>query len=179
MKVAFGPALPVGTAGENEYYDLWLSRYTKAEELLRLLENATPADLAPACAAFVADSEPSLAASLTIARYLVDVEGKKSSAEQVHAAVRSFVDSGTLEVARKGKVKVFDLARSLPEETRVTQSADGSRIELTVRVGPEGSLRPEVLIGAAIEASSLDATVVRVTRTDILVESEGVWARPL
>jgi radical SAM-linked protein len=179
MKAAFGPALPVGCAGENEYYDLWLSRYTRAEELLRLLENATPADLAPTGAAFVADSEPSLAASLTIARYLVDVEGKKSSAEQVHAAVRSLVDSKTLEVAHKGKAKVFDLARSLPEEMRVMQSADGSRIELTVRIGPEGSLRPEVLIGAAIEAASLKATVVRVTRTDILVESEGVWTRPL
>ena len=28
MKVAFGPALPVGTASENEYLDVWLTRYT-------------------------------------------------------------------------------------------------------------------------------------------------------
>jgi hypothetical protein len=94
--------------------------------------------------------------------------------------MKSLVDSGTLTVTHKGKHKVFDLARSLPEETRVTQSADGSRIELAVRIGPEGSLRPEALIRAALEAASLEATVVRVTRTDTLIEQqEGLWARPL
>ena len=180
MKVAFGPALPVGTAGESEYYDLWLTRYTRAEELLQLLANATPGDLSPVHAAFVADAEKSLTAALTIAEYVVQVEGRESSAEQVHAAVMRLVASGPFEVAHKGKVKVFDLARSLPKETRVTQSADGSNIELTVRMGPEGSLRPEALVRAALEAASLQATVVRVTRTDTLAEDqEGIWARPL
>jgi len=180
MKVAFGPALPVGTASENEYYDIWLTRYTKAEELLSLLAGAMPQDLAPTAVAYVGDSEPSLGAALTIAKYHVEVAGKGSLAQQVHAAMKSLVDSGTLTVTHKGKHKVFDLARSLPEETRVTQSADGSRIELTVRIGPEGSLRPEALVRAALEAASLDATVVRVTRTDTLIEQqEGLWARPL
>jgi len=180
MKVAFGPALPVGTAGENEYYDIWLTRYTKAEELLSLLIGAMPQDLAPTAAAYVGDSEPSLGAALTIAKYHVEVAGKGSLAQQVHAAMKSLVESGTLTVTHKGKQKVFDLARSLPEEMRVTQSADGSRIELTVRIGPEGSLRPEALVRAALEAATLNATVVRVTRTDTLIEhQEGLWARPL
>jgi radical SAM-linked protein len=180
MKVAFGPALPVGTAGENEYYDIWLTRYTKAEELLAALTNAMPSDLAPTHAAFVGDREPSLTASLTIARYEVEVTGKESSAEQVHAALNRLVELGTLTVTHKGKQKVFDLARSLPEETRVTQSADGSKIALTVRIGPEGSLRPEALVAAALESASADASVVRVTRADSLIENEeGLWARPL
>jgi radical SAM-linked protein len=180
MKVAFGPALPVGTAGQNEYYDIWLTRYTKAEELFELLLNVMPGDLAPTRAAYVPDSDPSLGASLTIAQYEVEVSGKESSTDQVHAAMKSLVDSGTLTVTHKGKQKVFDLARSLPKETRVTESADGSRIELTVRIGPEGSLRPEALVRSALEAASLDASVVRVTRTDTLIEAqEGLWARPL
>jgi radical SAM-linked protein len=180
MKVAFGPALPVGTAGENEYYDIWLTRYTRAEELFELLAAAMPSDLAPKKAAYVPDSEASLGASLTIANYQVEVRGKESSANQVHAAMKSLVDSGTLTVTNKGKQKVFDLAQSLPKETCVTESADGSRIELTVRIGPTGSLRPEALIRAALEAASLEASVVRVTRTDTLIEKEeGLWARPL
>jgi hypothetical protein len=84
-----------------------------------------------------------------------------------------------LNVEHKGKTKVFDLARCLPEEMRVSESADGSDIELTVRMGPDGSLRPEALVRAALETASLDASVVRVTRTDTLIEQEGgVWARP-
>jgi radical SAM-linked protein len=180
MKVAFGPALPVGTAGENEYLDIWLTRYTKAEELLGLLLAAMPHDLAPTMSAYVPDSEPSLGAALTIAKYLVEVRGKESSVDQVHAAIVNLVDSGTLTVTNKGKHKVFDLARSLPEETRVKESADGSTIEVVVRIGPDGSLRPEALVRAALEAASLQASVVRVTRTDTLIETqEGLWARPL
>jgi radical SAM-linked protein len=180
MKAAFGPALPVGTAGENEYYDVWLTRYTSAEELLALLVSATPRDLAPLQAAFVADTEPSLTASLTIAEYEVRVAGKESKAEKVRAALNRLVESGTLQVEHKGKQKVFDLARSLPKETRVTESADGSDVMLTVRIGPEGSLRPETLVRTALESASADASVVRVTRTDTLIEQEGgVWARPL
>jgi radical SAM-linked protein len=180
MKVAFGPALPVGTAGMNEYYDLWLTRYTKAEEFLGLLEAATPKDLAPSKAAFVANSLPSLAAALTIVTYEVDVAGKESSAEEVHGALAGLVGTGTLEVEHKGKKKVFDLARSLPKEVRVNQSAGGSQVSLTVRIGPEGSLRPEAFIKAALGAAKVDASVVRVTRTDTLIEAEeGVWTRPL
>ena len=180
MKIAFGPALPVGTAGEKEYYDLWLTRYTGAEKLLGLLAGAMPVDLAPTVASFVAESEPSLAAALTIAKYDVRVAGRESEPGSVNEALESLVSSGTLSVAHKGKAKVFDLARSLPEETRVSESADGSRVAVTIRIGPEGSIRPEALVGAALEAASLDASVARVTRTDVLVElEEGAWARPL
>ena len=180
MKVAFGPALPVGTAGEKEYYDIWLTRYTSAEEVLVLLRAAMPDDLAPTQAAFVAESEPSLAATVTITKYRVEVRGRESSAGEVRAALGRLVDSGMLVVTHRGKEKIFDLARSLPEETRVSESADGSEIELAVRIGPEGSLRPEVLVNTALESAKLDASVARVTRTDSLIETkEGIWARPL
>jgi radical SAM-linked protein len=180
MKVAFGPALPVGTAGENEYLDVWLKRYTTAEELLTRLVSATPADLAPLEAKFVSAKEPSLTAALTIAMYDVDVTGEESSANRVRDALESVVGTGTLSVEHKGKQKVFDLARSLPEEARVTDRDEGCEINLTVRMGPEGSLRPEVLIREALRTASLCALVAHTTRTDTLVElEEGVWARPM
>jgi len=66
MKVAFGPALPVGTAGLEEYLDVWLTRYTTAQEALGRLSDATPMGLAPQHAAFVSERDPSLGAVLTI-----------------------------------------------------------------------------------------------------------------
>ncbi len=181
MKVAFGPALPVGTAGENEYYDVWLTRYTGADEALSRLVEATPADLAPSEARYVGGGEPSLAAALTIAVYRVSIEGKESQADRVRGALDDIVARGTLTVQRKGKDKVFDLARSLPKEARVDGQEDGSSIvELAIRVGPEGSLRPEVLLSQALAASSLDASVAHTTRTDTLIETpEGSWVRPV
>lgn len=180
MKAAFGPALPVGTAGENEYLDVWLTRYTSAEETLVRLRASTPADIAPLEARYVADKEPSLTAAITIAKYVVTVVGKESSAEQVRTALNSVVGGGTLSVEHKGKQKVFDLAHCLPEEVRVEDHEDGCSVVLTVRMGPQGSLRPELLIREALRMASLDAAVSHTTRADTLIESdEGVWARPV
>ena len=180
MKIAFGPALPVGTAGENEYYDVWLKRYTTGEEALESLSFATPEDLRPSEVRYVSESERALGAALTIARYRVAVEGKESAESGVRDAIESLVSSGTLTVQHKGKAKVFDLTRSLPEETRVSESVNGSEVELAVRIGPEGSLRPDVLVRSAIQAAALDAHVSRTTRTETLTVAEGGdWVRPL
>ena len=179
MKVAFGPALPVGTAGLEEYLDVWLTRYTTAEEALASLAAAMPTGLTPDHAKFVSERDKSLTATLTIARYEVDIKGKESSAQQVQTALDSAIAETTLTVVHKGKNKVYDLARCLPEEARVTGREDGSRVALTVRMGPDGSLRPEVLIRAALEAAALDAFVATKTRTATLVETEEGWARPM
>jgi radical SAM-linked protein len=180
MKVAFGPALPVGTAGDNEYYDVWLTRYTAGEEVLTSLLDSTPRDLAPIDVRYVADGEPSLGAAITIAVYRVTVTGEESSASQVRTALQSLVGSGSLTVQRKGKDKVFDLTRSLPKEARVGETDGGSEVEIAVRMGAEGSLRPEVLVSQALSQASLDATVAHTTRTETFIEtSEGSWARPV
>jgi len=180
MKVAFGPALPVGTAGDNEYYDVWLTRYTEGSEVLASLRASTPGDLAPIDVRFVADGEPSLGAAITIAVYRVAVTGRESSASQVRMALESFVRSGSLTVQRKGKDKVFDLTRSLPKEACVGDKDGGSEVEITVRMGPDGSLRPELLVSQALSHASLDAAVAHTTRTETFIEtSEGSWARPV
>lgn len=181
LKAAFGPALPVGTAGENEYFDVWLTRYTEAKEALRLLSGAAPADLAPVEARYMADSVPSLTAALTIAIYLVELDGEEIKSEKMHAALSQVLSEGELVVVqKKGKQKVFDLARSVPKDPRVMDRDGGANIELAVRMGPEGSLRPDSLIRAALERAGVTASAVRTTRLDALVETdEGVWSRPV
>lgn len=180
MKVAFGPALPVGTAGNDEFYEVWLTRYTDAETILKRLIAATPADLAPTRATFVGDREPSLGAGITIARYSVELEGTEVVADRVRDGIATIVSSGELTVEHKGKRKVFDLTRSLPEETRVGVADGRTVIDLVVRMGPEGSLRPESLVTSAFAAAGLETPVMRTTRTHTLMETEaGEWARPV
>lgn len=180
LKAAFGPALPVGTAGEREYLDVWLTRYTDAAEALRSLQDATPEELAPSEAVYVGDKEPSLTAALTIANYRIEVAGEENDAEKVHAEISRLMAEGSFAVEHKGKQKVYDLTRSLPKEPRVYGQEDGVGIDLVVRMGPEGSLRPETLVRAALTPSSANSSVVRTTRTQTLVESEeGVWSRPV
>ena len=107
------------------------------------------------------------------------VDGKELRADSVMAALEQVRSAGTLEVEHRRKTKVFDLARSLPKEPRVSDSDEGVLVSLTIRMGPEGSLRPEVLLKAAFAAAHINGVVTDVTRTDTLTErEEGVWSRP-
>jgi len=180
LKAAFGPALPVGTGGNNEYFDVWLTRYTEASEALGLLRGASPADLAPIEARYVAGGTPSLTAVLTIAQYDIEVDGKEIDSQKMRSALAQILSAGEFAIEHKGKHKVYDLTRSIPEDARVGDRDGGVIVELTVRMGPEGSLRPEILIRAALKAAEIETTAVRTTRRDTLVEDdEGVWSRPV
>ena len=174
MRVAFGPALPVGTAGEREYYDLVLTRFVPAAQACAALAAVTADDLAPLECAYVSGREKSLAAALTIADYDVTVEGGIPQ-EEIERSLRALAEGGTLSVDHKGKQKVFDLAEALPKEPEVTSVEGRCVVRMTIRMGEQGSLRPEVFVAAALGRDVRTA----VTRTDLFVEDEGVWRRPL
>jgi len=180
LKAAFGPALPVGTAGENEYLDVWLREYTDAAHAATVLAQVSPDDLSPTAARYVAGSEPSLTAALTIGVYSVELQGRELAPERVHTALEEVLAAGELTVASKGKQRVYDLTRSVPKDVRVLDREGGVSVELAIRMGPEGSLRPEALVRAAVEPTTAEVTAVHTTRLESLVESdEGVWSRPL
>ncbi len=179
MKLAFGPALPVGTAALREHFDVWTTRYVPAAEAMRALADATPPELAPHAVAYVAHREPSLGAAVTLAEYDVYMEGKGVTEEAVQRALDTVIGSGRLDVEHKGKQKVFDLSRSLPKEVRVRPTGSGVTATVTTRMGQEGSLRPDMLCTVALSRARCDGAVVRVTRTDTLIEEEEGPRRPL
>ncbi len=170
MKVAFGPALPVGTSGEAERYDVWLTSFLPPAEALDGLRRATPVVLAPSQVAYAREGEPSLAAALTLAHYEVEVEGEQARTDEVRKALASVLADATLTLERKGGTKVFDLDECLPKEPIVEASEGGVTVRLTIRMGGSGSLRPEALIASALECSRVDAAVSAVVRTDLSSE---------
>ena len=179
MKAAFGPALPVGTAGEHEYFDVWLTSYIPAPDVLKRLAGAFPADISPVAVRYVAEAEPTLTAAITIACYEVGVQRTEAvGSRELSEALSDVVAGGELTVEHKGKTKVFDLARALPEEPRVGEKDRGLVVTLTTRIGPEGSLRPEALIHEALRRAGHDGGISSVTRTDLLVEKGTERVRP-
>jgi len=83
--------------------------------------------------------------------------------------------TGGLTAAQKGKQKFFDLAMALPKEPEVMSDAGRSAVRMWVRMGPQGSLRPETFMSAAIGPGR----PVAVTRTELFIEGEQGWSRPL
>jgi radical SAM-linked protein len=179
MKVAFGPALPVGTAGEREYLDIWLVRYVPAEEVLGRFSAVMPPGISPFEARYVSSAEASLSAACTVAMYELTVTGEGVTPEQIQEALDDIVRVGSLSVEHKGKTKFFDLQRSLPKEPRVRSYEGSTIIEMTVRMGQEGSLRPETLLAAAFSQSGVGGAVRQVTRKDTLIDFEGSLVRPI
>jgi radical SAM-linked protein len=170
MKAAFGPALPVGTAGLAEAYDVWLTRFVPPAQALAALRAVSSADLMPENARYMPETAPSLTAEMTVAEYSVDVEGRGVGPEKVREGLEAVRADGSITVEHKGANKVFDLAVFLPKEPTVGPHDRGASVQLTTRKGASGTLRPEMLIARALERVSLAADVVRVTRTRLRPE---------
>lgn len=170
VKVAFGPALPVGTEGRAESFDLWLTRYVPAAHALEALRGASPEGLRPVGAVYVPESEPSLAAAMTLADYEVVVEGPGMGPDRLAEALERTVARGSLVMRHKGKDKVYDLSVCLPEGTRTGGEEGRAVVLLTVRMGPWGSLRPDALVAEAVRESGLHGAVTLVTRTGLRSE---------
>lgn len=173
MKVAFGPALPVGTAGLAESYDVWLTRFVTPKDALAMLRAATPEDLGPLEAVYVPESAPSLTAALTIAEYEVEAGGPGVGPDQVRQGVRAVLADGSLTLQHKGTPKVFDLTTYLPKEPVVGASPGGAVVRLTTRITATGTLRPEALIAEALSRVSAEGRVTSVTRTVLRPQGDG------
>ncbi len=180
MKVAFGPALPVGTAGQREYFDVWLTSYVNPTDAFRLLSESAPLNLVPGGAGYVAGSERSLTAALTIGDYEVEIDGEEIDASRMQAALAEVLSAGEFSMMHKGKLKVYDLARSVPKDARVTDRDGGVAVRLAIRMGSHGSLRPEALITNSLESAGIAVSALRTMRLDTFIEDdEGVWSRPV
>lgn len=179
MKIAFGPALPVGTAGLEEYFDVWLTTYLPAVDVLSRFSSAMPGDLAPFAVSYVGAKEPSLTASCTIGEYEVDVVGEVDAGTRLRQALEDVLAGKELTVEHKGKTKVFDLTSSLPKGAEVRSSERGVTIAVTVRMGPEGSLRPESLVREALARGGSPSAVTFVTRRALLIEDDEGVRRPI
>jgi len=174
MKVAFGPALPVGTAGMREYLDITLTRFVPVAQVQEGLRASIVEELAPVECGYVSPTEPSLASRLTIAEYEVELE-RGVPPQELERSLDALMRTGGLETEHKGKQKFFDLAVALPKEPEVMSDAGRAAVRVWVRMGPHGSLRPETFMSAAIGPGR----PVAVTRTELFIEDEQGWIRPL
>lgn len=160
IKAAYGPALPVGVASRDEWFDLWLREYRPAGEYLAALRRAAPPDLAPQEAAYVDLHAPSLSAALTLACWEAEVGPQPGEAgapfarllpADVAAACDAVVARGEITYPRSGKPRTVALAGKLargPEAAPLPGGAPGALVRFTTRSSNEGALRPDVLMGA-------------------------------
>jgi hypothetical protein len=111
--------------------------------------------------------------------YEVTVEGKGATAQSVGAAVDAVVAEGVFRVERKGKTKVYDLADGLPKEPVATSAGMAVVVDMTTRMGPQGSLRPDAFIAEALSRADVAVDTIVVTRDRLLIEDDSGVRPPL
>lgn len=158
MRIAFGAALPVGVGGSHEFFDLFLETYVAPQKCLDALQQASAPDLMVQSCSYVEHSAPAASVAFPFCTYQVELS---------HAPEKLSVPD-TVTVVRKKKEKVLNVSEFLVEPFALVEG--GLRATFTLEAKPEGSLRPDVLVGAVIDETiaagfaPADLHVVSLTR---------------
>ena len=180
MRVQFSQALPVGASSSCEYLDVRLEERMDAAEALERLACATPPELAPYRAAYVRRDLPALEAWLNRVDWAVGL-GPVCPARELSEAIGEVWRAGEVRYLRGEKEKVVDLAATLLGfEVGEDGATGGLTLSLKTRTSPAGSLRPQVLLDAALERLGVPpAEAPQVRRTRQLHEEDGCLVEPL
>ena len=204
MKAAYGPALPVGVASRDEWFDVYLTDLAPAGEYLEALRAASAPDLMPQQAAYVSLRSPSLSAALTISEYAahvvpVDEAGApvraggpelRALARHLEGACSSVLSAGSITYERNGKPKAVALEGKvarlpavgvLPDVApEVRDESDAplpcACVSFATRSSNAGALRPDVLMGAVLASLGRDAAVGREEGPGGSVPGVSSWA---
>ena len=136
MKIAFGSALPVGVGSTCEIFDLQMTRYVASEKALRA---ASVPDLMPYDCRYIGPRDAAASVAYPVASYQAELsfalEGGLPLPEEVH-------------VVRKKKEKTLKVADYLVGQL----ATEGAMVTFELEAKPTGSLRPDVLLNACIDA---------------------------
>jgi radical SAM-linked protein len=167
MRHAPGPALPVGTVGLDEYFDVWLTEYLKPSEVLANLQHASARDLDVIGVSYVDPKAKGLQATHTHETYEVILGAPAAS---VTDALGQLIATGVLTTQRKNKKKVYDLTSAIDRQPEVTEQDDGLlAVRLFLQSTEQGSIRPELLLTTALGPSAA-AAIKSITRIKLSEE---------
>lgn len=139
MRISFGSALPVGVGGACEIFDLLLTSYVAPDKVLSALQDESVADLMPRACRYIESRDLAASVAYPVGSY----RARLSCAPDADLFVPAQV-----EVVRKKKTKVLNVADYLVGDFNV----EGSVVDFELEAKPTGSLRPDVLLAAVVNA---------------------------
>ncbi|MFN8542660.1 MAG: TIGR03960 family B12-binding radical SAM protein [Candidatus Binatia bacterium] len=146
-RIAFGPALPLGFSSDDEYLDIELLERLEPAQAAARLGAELPDGLDVTAAVEIARDAPSIDRATAAFAYEVDLSALEAPPvpDTVAAAVGRFAAAETFPIRKHSKNgdRTVD-ARRFVCSLRV---AGPDRLAIELTTGPEGTLKPEVLVG--------------------------------
>ena len=152
MRFASGPALPVGTEGIDEYFDVFLAEYVVPEEAQLRLQAATVEWIRIISVDYADMKSKGLQATHRYETYLVAVESPEVSALELENCLHDIIVKGTITKFKRGIQKNYDLLKIIkgPSCVQVLSANDLKLVLIKLKTGEEGSVRPEDVIESAL-----------------------------
>ena len=171
MKIAFGPALPVGAGSRSEYFDLRLREYVSPDLALAALQAAAPENLMPIACAYCAHGDDAIDVTYPVSVWKAELACEGIDVDDVTRALEQLVDRGFIEVTkikgRKTTVKRVEFEGRLVDGPHVTADDDVVTVGFSTFQGNEGALRPDKFISAALEGANANVSLLSLTRMEL------------
>lgn len=171
MKIAFGPALPVGAGSRSEYFDLRLREYVSPDLALAALQAAAPENLMPIACAYCAHGDDAIDVTYPVSVWKAELACEGIDVDDVTRALEQLVDRGFIEVTKtkghKTTVKRVEFEGRLVDGPHVTADDDVVTVDFSTFQGNEGALRPDKFISAALEGANANVSLLSLTRMEL------------
>lgn len=171
MKIAFGPALPVGAGSRSEYFDLRLREYVSPDLALAALQAAAPENLMPIACAYCAHGDDAIDVTYPVSVWKAELACEGIDVDDVTRALEQLVDRGFIEVTkikgRKTTVKRVEFEGRLVDGPHVAVEDDVVTVGFSTFQGNEGALRPDKFISAALEGANANVSLLSLTRMEL------------
>jgi radical SAM family uncharacterized protein/radical SAM-linked protein len=170
-KIAFGPALSVGTESEAEYFDMDTDPFVDIRQAAQSLNSSLPEGLRIVQARTVPKNTPSLSGS--IGRYVYAVAVPTAHAAALAERVQDFLALGTVIVEKDGKQK----------DIRPGIESIGLKgpflVEIVLQDSEKAKPRIQDVVGMLFNAGPEQAALFGVKRTAMFVKDKDGWKDPM
>lgn len=174
-KIAFGPALAIGTASDREYVDISFDNQIKVEEAVAGLGNRLPAGFGILRGTEVPQGAESLNALINRARYEIKCPLKREiSSEELQAICSELLAKEQIIISKRTKkgVRDRDIRRGI---FYLECCKENSRaiILCELLLAPEGSVRPEDVVDVLISLGMPGGDACQEVRRTGLYQCQG------
>lgn len=161
-RIALGAPLPVGTIGECELLDVWMSPPIAPEQVVRRLQAALPQGLTLIAAEQAAHELPSLQSQIRSATYEVAFERDALDGAEVRSRLEALLarDSLDWEEQRGAKTRRYDL-RAAIRDLALHEEAGRVVLAMDLELNEQHTGRPVSVLAAL----GIEARPARVART--------------
>lgn len=176
-KLSFGPALSVGIASFDEYFDVELVQEYPEGKIWEDLNRALSEGIKVLAVKKILQRVKPLNAIINRASYSVILKVDPGERREISEQLNQLLSLTVIEVVRKSKEeqKIVNIRPWLHNLTIGIKDDDLLELEFVGEIGSGGNLRPDDLLSVI----SRPVEVLTITRTGLWHEEAGLVTRPL